>query len=70
MAIEHKEGRDKTDWLVIFRRAKCLDTLDMMRDAAIEKVGKNPKEVAEIIRGHARREDEIEAGQHVKKWGF
>ncbi|TJH04538.1 molecular chaperone, partial (plasmid) [Escherichia coli] len=39
---------DRQSWLVKFRRAKCQDTLDTMRDAAIRNYEGNIGTVAKL----------------------
>ncbi|MDD1791548.1 hypothetical protein LRP50_21905 [Enterovibrio sp. ZSDZ42] len=57
MTTNQKHSR--TDWLIFFRRAKTVDTLDIMLDAALNKLTK-PSEQADAILGHEARLDEIE----------
>ncbi|MBE1275840.1 hypothetical protein [Enterovibrio baiacu] len=49
----------RTDWLIFFRRAKTVDTLDVMLEAALRKLA-TPAEQADAILGHEARLDEIE----------
>ncbi|MFD2179574.1 hypothetical protein [Veronia pacifica] len=51
----------RTDWLIYFRRAKTVDTLDLMLDGALRKL-KTPREQADAILGHEARLNEIEKG--------
>ena len=53
---------DRQSWLVKFRRAKCQETLDTMRDAAIRNYEGNIRVIADIILAHETRETEIEKG--------
>ncbi|RUR52653.1 hypothetical protein ELS78_20355 [Aeromonas veronii] len=53
---------DRQSWLVKFRRAKCQDTLNTMRDAAIRNYEGNFRVIADIILAHEAREAEIEKG--------
>mgnify|MGYP006349945183 FL=1 len=57
---------DRTDWLIKFRRAKCNQTLDVMRDAALRELT-NIREVANMLFAHEKREDEIEIGLYCRK---
>jgi len=57
---------DRTDWLLRFRRAKCNETLDVMRDAALRELT-NVREIANMILAHEKREDEIEIGLYCRK---
>jgi hypothetical protein len=63
--MQRKE-MDRTDWLLKFRRAKCNETLDVMRDAALRELT-NVREVANMILAHEKREDEIEIGLYCRK---
>ncbi|RXJ74261.1 hypothetical protein CS022_04165 [Veronia nyctiphanis] len=49
----------RTDWLIYFRRAKTIDTLDLMLDGALKKLN-TPREQADAILAHETRMDEIE----------
>ncbi|USH03745.1 hypothetical protein K6Q96_07065 [Grimontia kaedaensis] len=51
--------KSRTDWLIFFRRAKNVDTLDLMLDGALKKL-KTPSEQADAILGHEARLDELE----------
>ncbi|MEI8611599.1 hypothetical protein P4S70_23135 [Enterovibrio sp. Hal110] len=64
-----KSPSDKTDWLIFFRRAKSVDTLDLMLDGALKKL-KKPSEQANAILGHEARLDELEGvkGLMAKKF--
>lgn len=53
---------DRQSWLVKFRRAKCQDTLNTMRDAAIRNYEGDFRVIADIILAHEARETEIEKG--------
>lgn len=63
--MQRKE-MDRTDWLLKFRRAKCNETLDVMRDAALRELT-SVREVANMILAHEKREDEIEIGLYCRK---
>jgi len=63
--MQRKE-MDRTDWLLRFRRAKCNETLDVMRDAALRELT-NVREIANMILAHEKREDEIEIGLYCRK---
>ena len=56
---------DRTDWLIKFRRAKCNETLDVMRDAALREL--TNIRVANMLFAHEKREDEIEIGLYCRK---
>ncbi|MDD1783168.1 hypothetical protein LRP49_18535 [Enterovibrio sp. ZSDZ35] len=49
----------RTDWKIFFRRAKTVDTLDLMLEGALNKLTK-PSEIADAILAHEDRLDEIE----------
>ncbi|EOD78572.1 hypothetical protein RN22_17325 [Grimontia sp. AD028] len=51
--------KNRTEWLIFFRRAKSIDTLDLMLDGALKKL-KTPAEQADAILGHEARLDELE----------
>lgn len=51
--------KSRTDWLIFFRRAKTVETLDLMLDGALKKL-KKPSEQADAILGHEARLDELE----------
>ncbi|MCC4797277.1 hypothetical protein BCT30_06575 [Enterovibrio norvegicus] len=55
---------NRTDWLIFFRRAKTVDTLDVMLDAALRKLT-TPAEQADAILGHEARLDEIEGQKRL-----
>lgn len=61
---------DRQSWLVKFRRAKCQDTLDTMRDAAIRNYEGNIRVIADIVLAHEARETEIEKGMfcRIVRW--
>lgn len=40
--------KNRTEWLIFFRRAKTVDTLDLMLDGALKKL-KTPAEQADAI---------------------
>ncbi|OEE65837.1 hypothetical protein A1OO_08490 [Enterovibrio norvegicus FF-33] len=54
----------RIDWLIFFRRAKTVDTLDLMLDAALKKLN-TVAEQADAILGHEARLDEIEGYRKV-----
>ncbi len=49
---------DPADWCIIFRRAKCQDTLDTMVGGAVRK-SESAAELGAIILGGSRREEEL-----------
>ncbi|KXF80507.1 hypothetical protein [Enterovibrio coralii] len=51
--------KSRSDWLIFFHRAKTVDTLDIMLDAALKKLH-SPIEQADAIWGQEDRLDEIE----------
>ncbi|WP_281544704.1 hypothetical protein [Grimontia sp. SpTr1] len=51
--------KSRTDWLIFFRRAKNVDTLDLMLDGALKKLN-TPAEQADAILGHEARLNELE----------
>lgn len=57
---------DRQSWLVKFRRAKCQDTLDTMRDAVIRNYEGNIRVIADIVLAHEARETEIEKGMFCR----
>ncbi|EGW5635874.1 hypothetical protein CD28_004351 [Salmonella enterica subsp. enterica serovar Typhimurium] len=57
---------DRQSWLVKFRRAKCQDTLDTMRDAAIRNYEGNIRVIADIVLAHEARETEGSVAKIVK----
>lgn len=52
-------AKSRTDWLIFFRRAKTVETLDLMLDGALKKLKKS-SEQADAILGHEARLDELE----------
>lgn len=56
------ESMDRESWLFKFRRAKCQDTLDKMRDAAIRNYEGNIRVIADIVLAHEARDAEIDNG--------
>jgi hypothetical protein len=63
--MQRKE-MDRTDWLLKFRRAKCNETLDVMRDAALRELT-SVREVGNMLLAHEKREDEIEMGLYCRR---
>ncbi|ATF08637.1 hypothetical protein [Candidatus Enterovibrio altilux] len=57
--MQKTKPSNRTDWLIFFRRAKTVDTLDVMLDAALKKLN-TPSKQADAILGHEARFDEIE----------
>lgn len=53
---------NRTEWLIFFRRAKTVDTLDLMLEGALKKL-KTPAEQADAILGHEARLDELDASR-------
>ncbi|CZF79626.1 MULTISPECIES: hypothetical protein [Grimontia] len=51
--------KSRIDWLIFFRRAKSVDTLDLMLDGALKKLA-TTAEKADAILGHEARLDELE----------
>jgi hypothetical protein len=63
--MQRKE-MDRTDWPLKFRRAKCNETLDVMRDAALRELT-SVREVGNMLLAHEKREDEIEIGLYCRR---
>lgn len=59
-------GMNRDDFLILFRRAKTQDTLDLMLDAQLNK-GRSVAECAYAILAHEKRELEIERGLFCRK---
>ncbi|USH01175.1 hypothetical protein K6Q96_09520 [Grimontia kaedaensis] len=51
--------KSRTDWLIFFRRAKNIDTLDLMLHGALKKLN-TLAEQADAILGHEARLNELE----------
>lgn len=55
----------KSDWVMKFRRAKTLDTLEVMLNRAQSTPKLTTAQFAEVIRAHCHRESEIVSGKLI-----
>lgn len=71
--VTQYKNMTKTDWLLLFRRAKTIDNLDIMYDARVrrlEQANVDLSVLAELVRSYDLRASEIEAGKFCNKNRF